>query len=69
MGIIPPTLRDIREHDRVLLRLLAERAHEWQRQKGIHRLMARIKVALWAWSQTARERRRLHDKNAPYRIG
>jgi hypothetical protein len=47
-GSIRDPLRKVREHDRILLRLLAQRAHEWQS----------IKIALWAWKETARQQRK-----------
>jgi len=50
-------IRNVKEHDRILLRLLAQRAHEWQSQRGIRRLIARIKIEIWAWRETAREQR------------
>ncbi len=40
----PNPLRDIKEHDRILLQLLAQRAHEWQREQGVRRLITRLKV-------------------------
>lgn len=51
-------LRDVREHDRILLRLLAQRAHEWQNQRGLRKLITRIKIELWACRETARQQRR-----------
>jgi hypothetical protein len=45
----------IAEHDRILCGYLAERAGEWQCQRGIPRLLTLIKIAFWAWRQTARE--------------
>jgi hypothetical protein len=51
-------LQDIQEHDRILLRLLAQRAPEWQSQQGICRMITRIKIELWAWRETARELRK-----------
>ncbi len=42
----------------ILLRLLAQRTHEWQTQRGLPRIITRIKVALWAWKETARQQRR-----------
>jgi hypothetical protein len=53
-------IRNVKKHDRILLRWLAQRAHEWQSQRGIRRLIARIKIEVWAWRETAREQRRLH---------
>jgi hypothetical protein len=49
----------IREHDRILKRLLAQRAHEWQSQKGFRRLFSRIKIECWAWRETSREQQRI----------
>ena len=57
--IAPNPIRDIEEHDRILRRLLAQRAHEWQSLRGVRRLIARIKIELWAWRETAREQRRI----------
>ena len=56
--VAPNPLRQVREHDRILLRLLAQRAHEWENQRELHRLVTRIKIELWAWKETARQQRR-----------
>jgi hypothetical protein len=69
MQIVPQNpARGIEEHDKVLSRLLSERAHEWQRRTGIRRFIARIKIEIWAWRQTARELRSTHDKNDRYKV-
>ena len=73
MQIIAPNpitehLRHIKEHDEILRRLLAQRAHEWQNEKGIRRLIARIKIEFRAWGETAREQRRVHHDDPPYKI-
>lgn len=68
MRIVAPGFRNIGEHDRILLRLLAQRAHEWQGQRGIKRLISRIKIELWAWRETAREQRRIHQDDSPYSL-
>jgi hypothetical protein len=58
MQIISPNRHEwIREHDRILRRLLAQRAQEWQTQRGIRRLITRMKIEFWAWRETAREQR------------
>ena len=51
-------IREIQEHDRILMRLLAQRAPEWQRQRGIGRVITRLKIELWAWRETARQQRK-----------
>jgi hypothetical protein len=48
-------LQSGKERKKVLRRLLAERAHEWQRQTGIRRLFTRIKIRIWAWWKTDQE--------------
>lgn len=69
MQIVPQNpLRHIEEHDKVLRRLLAERAPEWQSETGIRRIFARIKIEFWAWRQTARELRSRQDKDERYKI-
>ena len=52
-------IRAVKEHDRILL-LLAQRAQEWQSQRGIRRLIARIKIEVWAWREAAREQSTFH---------
>ena len=60
MQIIAPNGADqIREHDRILRRLLAQRAHEWQNQSGLRRFFIRIKIEIWAWRETHREMHRI----------
>ena len=66
--IAPNTLQEIEEHDRILRRLLAQRAQEWKSQRGIRRLIARIKVEFWAWRETAREQRRIHADDSPHKL-
>jgi len=67
--IVPQTpLRHIEEHDKILRRLLAERAHEWQSRTGVRRIIARIKIEFWAWRQTARELRLRADKDERHKI-
>ena len=66
--IAPNPLHDIEEHDRILRRLLAQRAAEWQSQRGIRRLIARIKIEFWAWRETAREQRRIHGDGPSHRV-
>jgi hypothetical protein len=56
----------ILEHDRILKRLLAQRAHEWQRQTGFRRLMTRIKIEFWAWCETSLEQRRILRSGSSY---
>ena len=69
MQIIAPNGADqIREHDRILKRLLAQRAHEWQSQRGFRRLITRIKIELWAWRETGREQRRILRSDSSHRI-
>ena len=69
MQIVPQNpLRHIEEHDKVLRRLLAERAPEWQSETGIRRIFARIKIEFWAWRQTARELRSRQHKDERYKI-
>jgi hypothetical protein len=69
MQIIAPNgLDDIREHDRILKRLLAQRAHEWQIQTGFLRLFTRIKIEIWAWRETSREQRRISRSGSSHRI-
>ena len=69
MQIVPQNpARYIEEHDKILKRLLAERAPEWQSRTGIRRVIARIKIEFWAWRQTARELRARHDKSDRYKI-
>ena len=58
----------IREHDRILKRLLAQRTHEWQSQTGVRRLFTRIKIELWAWRETGREQRRILRSGSSHRI-
>ena len=60
--------RIIKEHDEILRRLLAQRAHEWQSQKGIRCLITRIKIEFWAWRETGREQKRIHQKDSPYKL-
>jgi hypothetical protein len=60
--------RYIAEHDKILRRLLAQRAYEWQSRRGIHRLIVRIKIEVWAWRETAREQQRTHKKISPYKF-
>jgi hypothetical protein len=58
MEIIHPSpFEYIAEHDRILRGYLAQRAGEWQCQRGIPRLLTRVKIEFWAWRQTARELR------------
>ena len=59
-GPIRNPIRAVKAHDRILLRLLAQRAQEWQSQRGIRRLIARIKIEAWAWREAAREQSTLH---------
>jgi hypothetical protein len=63
MHIVPqdPT-RDIKEYDKILRRLLTERAHEWRGRTGVRGLLARLKIEFWAWRQAARELRATQDK-------
>ena len=69
MQIIEPNpMQHAEEHDKILRRLLAQRAHEWQSQRGIRLLFTRIKIEFWAWRETAREQRRIHEKDSPYKI-
>ena len=69
MHIVPQNpMRHVEEHDKVLRRLLAERASEWQSQTGIRRIIARIKIEFWAWRQTGRELRLRHDKDERHKI-
>ena len=69
MQIIAPNGADqIREHDRILKRLLVQRAHEWQGQRGIRRLFTRIKIEFWAWRETSREQRRILRSGSSHRI-
>ena len=49
----------IRERDRILKRLRAQRAHEWQGQHGFRRLVTRIRIEFWAWRKTGHEQRRI----------
>jgi hypothetical protein len=56
----------IEEHERMLRRLLAEKSQELQSQKSFHRLIARIKIAWWAWRKSARDSRKLYHKDSPY---
>lgn len=56
------------EHGKILRRLLAERAPEWQSRTGIRRIFARIQIELWAWRQARRELRRCHDKDEDQKI-
>ena len=58
----------IREHDRILKRLLAQRAHEWQSQHGFRKLFTRIKIEFWAWRETSREQRRILRSGSSQRI-
>jgi hypothetical protein len=44
----------VREHDRILRRLLAERANEWRSQTGLRRLFIRVKIVLWVWREAGR---------------
>jgi hypothetical protein len=55
MQIINDPTRRIRAHDRILKRLLAGRAHEWQDQNGFRRLFTRMKIEFWAWRESFRE--------------
>jgi hypothetical protein len=64
----PKPFREIREYDKILRGLLAQRAHEWQRQRGIRRLIARIKIELWAWKEASREQRRIHKNDSPHNV-
>ena len=66
--VAPNPIHDIEEHDRILRRLLTQRAHEWQSQRGIRRLIARIKIELWAWRETTREQRRIHKDDSSHRM-
>lgn len=69
MQIVPQNpLRDVEAHDKILRCLLAERASEWQSQTGFRRLIARIKIEIWAWRQTASELRLHDDKNERRKI-
>jgi len=71
MQIVSPPFRrgdGIEEHDKILLRLLAQRAHEWQSERGIRRLITRFKIEFWAWRETAREQRRMPDNNSPHKL-
>jgi len=69
MQIMAPNRADqIREHDRILKRLLAQRAHEWQSQSGIHKLFIRIKIEFWAWRETGCEMRRILRRVSSHRI-
>jgi hypothetical protein len=73
MQIIAPRpiqnpIRHIKEHDQILLKLLAQRAHAWRKQRGISRLIARIKIELWAWRETAREQKRLRTYDTPRKV-
>jgi len=69
MQIISPNpMQQAKEHDKILRRLLAQRAREWQCQNGIRRLATRIKIEVWAWLETNREQRRNHKKNSPYKF-
>ena len=65
--VAPNPIHDIEEHDRILRRLLAQRAHEWQSLRGVRRLIARIKIEIWAWRETTRELQRIH-KNDSHRV-
>ena len=60
-------LPEFQEHDRILQRLLALRTHEWLGLRGIRRVIARIKIEIWAWRETTRELRRTHG-NDPHRV-
>lgn len=66
--VAPNLLRNIDEHDKILRRLLVQRAHDWQSQRGIRRLITRIKIQFWAWRETAREQRRIHKKESPHNL-
>jgi len=66
--IAPNPMQHVEEHDKILRRLLAQRAHEWRSQTGIRRLIARIKIEFWAWRETAREQRRIHEKDSPHKL-
>lgn len=68
MPIVNNPGRHIAAHDRILRRLLAQRAHEWQSQKGFRRLFARIKIEFWAWRETGRERQRILRGVSSHRI-
>jgi hypothetical protein len=61
-------VRRINEHGEILRRLLTQRAQQWQNQKGIRRLITRIKIEFWAWGETAREQRRIHHDDSPYKM-
>jgi len=66
--IAPNPMQHVEEHDKILRRLLAERSRERQSQTGIRRLIARIKIEFWAWRETAREQRRIHEKDSPHKL-
>jgi hypothetical protein len=71
MQIVHPAFRRGKvsyEHDKILRRLLAQRAHEWQSRRGIRRLIARIKIEFWAWRETAREQRRSYKDDSPHNV-
>ena len=67
MQIIAPDRAGlIQERDRILHRLLAEHAHEWEGQRGLHRLFIRIKIEFWARRETGREMQRvLRNSQSP----
>jgi hypothetical protein len=66
--IAPNRLQYIEEHHRILRRLLAQRAQEWKIQRGIRQVLTRVKIELWAWTETAREQGRIHADDSPYRL-
>ena len=66
--VAPNPFQKIEEHDRILRRLLAQRAHEWRAQRGIRRLITRIRIEFWAWEETAREQRRIRKDDSPHRL-
>ena len=69
MQIIAPNEVDQnREHDRILKRLLAQRAHEWQSRTGLRRLFTRIKIQFWARRETSREEKRILRSGSSHRI-
>jgi hypothetical protein len=51
-----PTLWEISDqHDRIRRRCLAQRAHEWQRLRGLPRLIRRVWIYCWAWRRADKE--------------
>jgi hypothetical protein len=46
----------------------AQRAREWQSLRGLRRVIARIKIEIWAWRETAREQRRIHQDDSAHKL-